>query len=302
MTLCKRAACVFAMLVFAMCTCVFLSGCGKQLAATWAHGEVTEEQVTNAANNLRTYYQITDDDSWAQFVRSRAYDTSDELANASGNSAIKDAQDKGGNAEYSSSDLGANIESSDSGSANADGTESTDAQNAEDTTTNDGTVENMREYIIEQIIRQGIIDREITERNITVSDAEVDEYVQEQREYVESQLMKGVFESYLQSQGYASLDAYREDIRTQLLQLKLAQEVAGKEAEDGSKTVDSQAWLDWLNGMYANAEVKINAAPADLPYAITTTGDEASTSASSSSASQTSSQESTRSDNAQQEN
>ncbi len=292
MTLYKRAVCVIAMAVFAMCACIFAAGCGKQVAATWAHGDVTEEKVTTAANNMRSYYQIKDDASWAQFVSSRAYDTSDELANAAGNSAIQEAREKGSDAGYSSSDLGANTESAATDTANADGSQNADAnaQNTEAAAANDGTVEEMRAYIIEQIIRQDISDREIKERNITVSDAEVNQFVEEQRANVESQLMKGVFESYLQSQGYANLDAYKEDVRTQFLQLKLAQQVAGKEAEDGSTTVDSQKWLEWLDQMYADANVKINPAPADLPYAIKTTSDGASESQSASSSSQQSSQ------------
>lgn len=306
MTLYKRAACVIVMAAFAMFGCVFAGGCGKQPAATWAHGEVTEDEVTNVANNMRSYYQITDDESWAQFVSSRAYDTSDELANAAGNSAIQEARDKGSSAGYSSSELGANIQSDGTNSANAEGSSSasTQASNSADaqaTTTNDGTVEQLREYIIEQIIRQKIIDREIKERNITVSDAEINEFVEQQRASVEAQLMKGVFESYLQSQGYASLDAYKEDVRTQFLQLKLAQEVAGKDAEDGSKSVDSEAWVKWLDGMYADAGVKINPAPSDLTYAVKTTSSSASTSTSAAADSQQSSQGSTGSENTQQE-
>lgn len=303
MTLCKRAVCVFAMALFAMCVCVFASGCGKQPAATWAHGEVSEDEVTNVANNMRSYYQITDDASWAQFVNSRAYDTSEELAKAAGNTAIQDAKDKSSSASYSSSDLGANIQSEGADSAGSDSanTEGANNANGDAAAANDGTVEEMREYIIGQIIRQNIIDREIKERNITVSDEEVNEFIEQQRASVETQLMKGVFESYLRSQGYASLDAYKEDVRKQFLQLKLGQEVAGKDAEDGSKTVDSEAWLKWLDDMYANANVKINPAPAELSYAIKTTSSGASASASSSSASQQSSQEAAGSENAQQE-
>ncbi len=258
----KRVACVMGIVALMVSMCVCIVGCGKQPAATWSHGEVSEDDVTTVVNNLHTYYGITDDDTWALFVKQRAYDTSSQKNDTSSTSALGYAKEKEPKANLTDADLGSNVDLSSS-------SDSTTEDEPKDET---GTVEELREYVIEQIIRQRIIDEEIKARNITVSDAEVDETIDQLRQYVEAQYMEGVFESFLQMQGYADLNAYKKEIREQLIQVQLQKEIAGTiTGDDGKETINSTKWNEWLDGKYAEAKVKINPPTIQLPYALVET-------------------------------
>lgn len=258
----KRVMCVVGTVALVLSVCVCLAGCGKQAAATWSHGDVSEDDVTKVVNNLRTYYSISDDDTWAQFVKQRAYDTSDQQNDTSSTSAISHAKNQDSNTNYSDTDLGSNVDLSSSSSSATEDTPKDET----------GTVEELREYVIKQIIRQRIIDEEIKSRNITVSDEEVNEAVEQVRQYVEAQYMEGVFESFLQMQGYSDLNAYKKEIREQLIQVKLQKEIAGTiTGEDGKETINSAKWNEWLDGKYAEANVKINPPTIELPYALVST-------------------------------
>lgn len=281
MTQPRRFVCVLSAFILMLSVCAFLVGCGKQPAATWAQGEIAEDKVTSAVSNMRSYYGITDDATWASFVKQRGYDSSKQTSENSGVSALGKAKE-GSSGDIDDALLGANVEQGDSADASQEGTEEGASGNGQEAVDETGTVEEMRDYVIEQLVRQEIINKEIEKRGIKVSDEEVDAFVDQVRSYVESQYMPGVFESYLQMQGYKDLNAYKEEARTQLIQAKLQQEIATTTAEDGTESIDQSKWTEWLDGMYADAAVKINPAPSDLPYAIVETSESTSASQSSS--------------------
>lgn len=235
----KRFVAALAIASLTVAACVCLSGCGKDVAATWSGGTIDEETVTTTITNMRTYYGLEDDEAWAQFVKERTYDQGDYSQTAVEKAAAAAAP-------------------------------SSEEEKPE------GTAEDMREYIIEQLIRGEILENEIKSRNIKISDEEVDVYVEQQRAYIESRLMEGVFESVLQRQGYSGLDQYREEIREQLKQLKLQNDVSTVTTEDGVEISGKSAWNIWFDGVYAKANVKINPAPNPLPYAIVETAGESS--------------------------
>lgn len=235
MTLLKRARLALATIAVTIIACTCLAGCGELLAATYDGGNVPEETVTATIENMRTYYGLTDDADWAEFVKTRAYDT--------GESSMQTAVEKAAAAN----------------------------KPAEDAT--EGTVEDMREYVIEQIVRSELVQREIKNRKIEIADEEVDAYVEQQRAYVEARLMEGVFESVLQRQGYKDLDEYREGIREQLKQLKLQNDVSTITTDDGQEISGKAAWSIWFDKLYEDAHVKINPAPQPLSYAIVEVAD-----------------------------
>lgn len=208
MTSLKRVLIVACAVALAACGCFALAGCGKQAAATWAHGDVSEEDVTKTIENMRANYGLTDDATWASFIAMKAYDST----------------------------------------ANSDGQ-----------TTTDGTVADLRTYVINQMLKTDVIDYEVKEQNITVSDDELDAYVDQQRKAVESQYMAGVFESYLQKQGYKSLDEYKEQARKVLAEQKLAE-------QNGASEDDESAWNSYVDGLMQNADIHINDMPSGLSY------------------------------------
>lgn len=235
MTLLKRVRLALAIAGVTALACLCLSGCGEPLAATYDGGNVTEDDVTLTIENMRTYYGLTEDADWAEFVKTRAYDT--------GENSMQTAVEKAAAAN----------------------------KPAEDTT--EGTVEDMREYVIEQIVRSELVQREIKNRRIEITDEEVDAYVDQQRAYVESRLMEGVFESVLQRQGYKDLNEYREEIREQLKQLKLQNDVSTITTDDGQEISGKAAWNIWFDKLFEDAHVKINPAPEPLSYAIVETAE-----------------------------
>lgn len=236
MTLLKRVRLALVTIGVTLIACVCLAGCGEPVAATYDGGTVTEDTVTSTIENMRTYYELQDDAAWAEFVKERQYDTGE-------NGTMQTAVEKA-----------------------AAQTAAAAGKTEEDQT--EGTAEEMREYVIEQIIRSQLIEKEIKDRKLDVSDEEVDAYVEQQRAYVESRLMEGVFESVLQRQGYKDLDEYREEIREQLKQLKLQNEVSTITTQDGQTISGKTAWSTWFDELYESVHPKINPAPQPLPYAI----------------------------------
>ncbi len=187
------------------CGAMGLFGCGGQAAATWAHGQIEEDDVTTTIENMRTMYGLSDDSSWASFVKARSYDA--------------DASSKEG----------------------------------------DGTVAELREYIINQMIRQDVIEHEIETQNIQVTDEELNAYVDQQRQAIESQYMPGVFESYLEQQGYASIDEFKEQAKQTLAEQKLQEQATGS-------TDDTDAWNEYVDGLVEAAQVQIKDMPSGLSY------------------------------------
>lgn len=233
MSLLKRVSVVVVAAIALTLSCVLLTGCGEPVAATYDGGKVTEEEVTQTIETMRTYYGLTDDEEWDKFVTERAYNTE---GSTSSMTAVEKAAAQAPNAKTDDEDLGP------------------------------GTLEDMRAYVIEQIIRSQLIEREIKNRNYQISDEEVDLYVEQQRTYVESMIMEGVFESVIQRQGYKDLNAYKDAIREQLKQLKLQNEVSALAEEDGQEVSGKAAWSIWFEKLYADAHVKINPAPEGLVY------------------------------------
>ena len=245
MTLLKRVRLALVTVGVTLIACACLAGCGGPVAATYDGGTVTEDTVTSTIENMRTYYELEDDAAWAEFVKGREYDTGE-------NGTMQTAVEKAAAQTAAAA-----------GEGNEDQTE--------------GTFEEMREYVIEQIIRSQLIEKEIKDRKITIEEEEIDAYVEQQRAYVESRLMEGVFESVLQRQGYRNLDEYREEIREQLKQLKLQNEVSTITTEDGQEISGKTAWSTWFDELYESVHPKINPAPQPLPYAIVEVAQESDT-------------------------
>lgn len=234
MSFMKRMRLALVVLGLSALCCTFLSACGEPVAATYKGGSVTEDEVTQTIENMRVYYELTDDEDWAEFVKTRGYDTGT-------NGTMTTAVEKAASQAPGVKDEGPR---------------------------EDGTAEDMREYVIEQIIRSKLIEREIHDRNIQVDDELVDMYVDQQRSYVESRLMEGVFESVLQRQGYRDLEEYREEIRDQLKQVMLQNEVSTYTTQYGQEISGKAAWNEWFNNLYDELDVHINPAPDSLSYAI----------------------------------
>ena len=259
MALLKRMFCVFGIAALFSFAVFCLAGCGEEPAAKWAHGEVTEDEITTAVTNMRSYYSLTSDSDWATFVKERKYESDSDVSEGT---TLEDANEKGENAEISQDRLGANIAE-----------EVRNPESEKDESKPEGTATDLRSYMAEQLIRQDIVDYEVKEENITVSDEEVNEYVDQQRASVEAQYMKGVFESVLQKQGYANIDAFKDSVREQLAEQKLQEKVAGTAGEDGTVHVNNGTWKNWLDDKYANANVTINPATAALSYEIVETSE-----------------------------
>lgn len=135
----------------------------------------------------------------------------------------------------------------------------------------DGTVADLRTYVINQMIRQDVIEHEVEVQGITVSDEEVDSYVEQQRQMVESMYTEGVFESYLQMVGYEDLEAFKEEAKETVAEQKLEEQVTSStdsddENSDDSSDSDDDAWDEYVDGLVAAADVHINDMPTDLSY------------------------------------
>lgn len=232
MSMFKRAFAIIAAMAVLTLGCIALAGCGEPVAATYDGGKISEEDVTTTIENMRTAYGLSDEEEWQEFLTTRAYDTS-ETASLT---AVEKAASQAPNAVSATEDKGP------------------------------GSVEDLRAYVIEQIIRSELIQREIKNRNVQVSDEEVEMYIDQQRTYVESMIMEGVFESIIQRQGYRDMDAYRDAIREQLKQLRLQTEVSELANDNGQEVSGKAAWFVWFNKLYEDAHVKINPALEGLVY------------------------------------
>ena len=235
MSFSKRICSAMIVLCVTALSCFCLVGCGEPIAATYNGGNIKEEDVTTTIQNMRVYYELQDDAAWAEFIKTRKYETE------------------------TSGTMQTAVEKAAAGAAAAAG------QAAEERP--EGTVEDMRAYIIEQLIRTNLIDAEIKSRNLMVEEADIDAYVEQQRTFMESRLMEGVFESVLQRQGYKNLEEYREEIRNQLKQVKLQNDVSTVTTEDGQVYSGKAAWNYWFDDLYGKSNVKINPAPSPLEYA-----------------------------------
>lgn len=235
MTLIKRLRLAALVACATLITCLCLVGCGEPVAATYNGGSIPEEDVTNTIRNMRAYYGLEDQEKWDEFVKTRQYDTGTSVAQTA-------------------------VEKAAAGAAAAAG------KTNEDQT--EGTEEDMRAYVIEQLIRSELIEKEIKNRNLVVDEETVDAYVEQQRTFIESRIMEGVFESVLQRQGYKDLEEYKDEIREQLKQVLLQNEVSTVTLDDGQVISGKAAWNYWFDQLYEKSNVKINPAPQPLDYSV----------------------------------
>ena len=204
-----------------------LSGCGEQVAATWAHGQILEADVTSQATSMKsslssssssssTTTTTTTSESWEDYIKNRSY--------------------------------------------NSDATD-------EEKAAGDGTVAQLREYIINDLLKTDVVKYEIEQKNYTISDDELDTYVEEQRTTYEAyygQGMSGTFESILQLLGYKNLAAFEDEAKETLKERKLQQEVTGKDESDSE--FDQDAWDAHVKELVDAANLHINDMPSDLSY------------------------------------
>lgn len=140
-----------AMLLFTLSAC----GSKKQVAATVNGEDIYEDDVTAYVDHLRTYYGVTDDTSWAEFL---------------------------GNYGYTASDI--------------------------------------RDLAINALAEQKVIEQTASDNGITVSDDEIDEEVSNVRsEYGYTD--DADWTNALTQAGYADENAYRDAVKSELLQQKL---------------------------------------------------------------------------------
>ncbi len=206
-------ACSLALVVFAILS---LSACGEQIAATWAHGEIEESDITTRIENMRTSATSTGTTTWDDYIKKRSYnsDATDEQKEAA-----------------------------------------------------DGTVAEMREYVIKELIKNKAVINEAEEKGYTVSDEELDAYVEEKRTEYESTYasgMSGTFESILRQMGYKSVSAFREASIDTLKERKVQEAVTGK--NDTADDFDEDAWKNHEQELYDNSNVHINDKPDNLSY------------------------------------
>ena len=207
-----------ALLVFC---CLPLAACGEAKAATWAHGDLTEAEVTESIENVMAYYGYDEDvDSWTEYIENREWDEDTETY------YIYD-EDEEDYVTVSSADEAGDetVYIYDSSLYSYNEVEDPEWPEA-------ATVEDLRAYVIEQLIREQIVDYYIEEYDVQVSDEDVDDYVTEQKEYIELVYMEGVFESYLQLMGYEDLEAFEDEARDTLAEEQLQYVVLGYEEED----------------------------------------------------------------------
>lgn len=265
MTIVKKISVAAVSVALAALTAVSLTGCGEQVAGTWAHGKVLEDEITQTATTQMSYHTSsdgsTDVSAWTNYIADREYDSSASSGDSSStdSSAKKDAD-------------------------------------SSDESKSDGTVQEYREYLINQAIRQQVIDYEIEQRNITVSDDEIDQAVEQQSTIYESYYgggHKGTFESILSRYFGMTLDQFKEDVAKNLKEDKLKEAVlaeqnstddasvsddtsaddskSSKKAKSSDSSTDTSAdddkkFDEYIDGLIAGFDVKINDAPADLSY------------------------------------
>ena len=204
-----------------------LSGCGEQVAATWTHGQILEADVTSQATSMKSSLSSSSSSSSTTTTTTTSESWEDYIKNRSYNSDATDEEKAAG----------------------------------------DGTVAQLREYIINDLLKTDVVKYEIEQKNYTISDDELDTYVDEQRTTYEAyygQGMSGTFESILQLLGYKNLAAFEDEAKETLKERKLQQEVTGKDESDSE--FDQDAWDAHVKELVDAANLHINDMPSDLSY------------------------------------
>ena len=180
----KRGLAALSAMALALSLCFALAGCGEPVAATYKGGKVLESEVTTEAQNMLSSYQ----QMYATYGLS--FDSSMWSSFIS-------------NRMY-------------------DPTAMTDTSTED--SAGDGTVEEYRQYLIKQIVTQKLVEQAIEDNKIEVSDADVESYVDTYRQAIESQYMKGTFESVLERQG-TSLEEFTKNSKETIELAELKREV-----------------------------------------------------------------------------
>ena len=243
MTIVKKISVVAVSAALAALVALTMAGCGEQVAGSWAHGKVLEDEITKTATEQMSYHTGSDGSidvsAWTNYIADREYDS---------DSSAEDTTKKS------------------------------------DETKSDGTVQEYREYLVNQAIREQVIEYEIEQRGIEVSDDEVDEAVESQSTIYESYYgggHKGTFESILNRYFGMTLEQFKENVAKDLKEAVLAEQGDSADADKDSKadskksskkssedeeSADDKKFDEYIDGLIASFDVKINDAPAELSY------------------------------------
>lgn len=236
-----------------------LSGCdgdSEPIAAKWANGEVTEASVTNQIEYMRSLYGFSSNLSeWEDFLKNRTYDTK---ASSNIEDVVSDDADSSDSSDADAKDTDA--KDSDAADSSSDGAEGSDA----DQESTGGTVSDYRDYTIEQLVRNQVVEWEADQRGVAASDEEIDAALDEDRQQVEAQYMAGTFESVLESQTGQTIEEYRETLAKQLKVDKLQEQIVGVNDED--ENWDQDKWDAFVDALMDYADMQINPMPSDLSY------------------------------------
>ncbi|MCD8199536.1 MAG: SurA N-terminal domain-containing protein [Coriobacteriaceae bacterium] len=215
---CKRlgvAACACTVLLL---PCAALTGCGEKIAADVNGTQIEEETITNyIENEMATDGYDEDEEGWETYLVDREYD--------------EDADEEE-----------ADEEDTDSEDADVEDDEAED----ESETTEDlhQAALDYRTYVIDQFIETELIQQDVKDKGVTVTDEEVDEYADEIEYYYEYYYaggMAGTAESILQLMGYKDLDAFKDECRTELEIEALQKMMCPVESDEEDADSDEEA-------------------------------------------------------------
>ena len=150
-----------------------------------------------------------------------------------------------------------------------------------------GTVAKLREYEIKILVEQQILEYEVEQAGIEVSDDDVESAYEQQAQMYEQMYaggLSGTFESILEMMGYENADAFKADLKESLKQEKYKKQVLGLGDDE---EIDDDKWQEYIDGKYDEAEVEITDCPSDLSYDPANMSDEEAASDEDSSASET---------------
>ncbi len=272
---CKRLGVTACACTVLLLPCAALTGCGEKIAAEVNGTQIEEETITNyIENTMATDGYDEDEEGWETYLIDREYD--------------EDADEEESDEE-------------DTDSEDAETDEDADEDESETTEDLHQAALDYRTYVIDQFIETELIQQDVKDKDVAVSDEEVDEYAEEIESYYEYYYaggMSGTAESILQLMGYKDLDAFKEECRTELeieaLQKMMcpvdadededadseedadstdesddtedATEEEETDEEETDEEYDEEAWDAYVEQLRADANVTVNDAPENLSY------------------------------------
>ena len=243
MTRIKRISILAAALALGALGMAALPGCGEDVAATWSHGKILEEDVTSAAESdlsafLNDDYTTYDVEGWSAYIANREYDVDVEDADTDTDDATA-----------------------------TDAATETDADDAdEDTELGDGTVAEYREYLIKQLVRNDVQEYEVDQANIEVTQDEVDARVDEEAAMYEAYYgggYSGTFESILENYMGIDMETFESYVQDELELEKFEMQVCDV---DDADDIDEDEYEAYLDEKVEEADIVINDCPSDLSY------------------------------------